>query len=217
MRVIAAVSQKGGAGKTTLSVHLAGEGTKRGVRTLLIDLDPQGNATKWGARRTEAPDVSAESPAALAAALKAAEREGYQLAILDTAPNADGVSLQAAKAADVVMVPCRPSQFDLEAIGTTLDLCELAKRRAIVVLNAAPIRSRVVQEAEAAVRGRGGTVCPVIVRDRVAFRHAIPGGQVAGEYEPGGTAAQEIAALYDYMTTLEHADMPANRRPRRAA
>lgn len=64
MRIWAAISQKGGAGKTTLAVHLAAEGAARGVRTLLVDLDPQGNADKWGERRRDLPpDVAAESPA----------------------------------------------------------------------------------------------------------------------------------------------------------
>jgi chromosome partitioning protein len=212
MLIVGAVSQKGGAGKTTLCVHLAVEATQRGMKTILIDLDPQGNATKWGARRADMPpDVSAESPAALESALKGAERQDYEIVILDTAPNADSVALQAAKAASLVMVPCRPSQFDLEAIRTTLELCELAKRRALVVLNAAPIRSRVVGEAEDAVRKWGGEVCPIVVRERVAFRHCIPAGQVAAEFEPGGSAAYEIAALFDYMTTPEHAGTSTRR------
>jgi chromosome partitioning protein len=150
-------------------------------------------------------------------ALAAAEREGYGFVVLDTAPNADTTALQAAKAAAIVLVPCRPSQFGLEAIRATLDVCELAKCRAVVVLNAAPIRSRVTQEAEEAIRGRGAEVCPVVVRERVAFRHCIPAGQVAAEYEPEGAAAQEIAALYDYLTAIQHADNPTRQREGSAA
>jgi chromosome partitioning protein len=98
-----------------------------------------------------------------------------------------------------VAVPCRPSIIDLDAIGATLDLCQLAKRPSVVVLNAAPIRSRVVEEAAEAVRKLGGKVAGVIIRERVAFRHSLVDGRVAGEYEPGGGAAQEVAALYDLL------------------
>ncbi len=109
------------------------------------------------------------------------------------------LQLQAARSADLVAVPCRPSIIDLDAIGATLDLCQLAKRPSVVVLNAAPIRSRVVEEAAEAVRKLGGKVAGVIIRERVAFRHSLVDGRVAGEYEPGGGAAQEVAALYDLL------------------
>ena len=148
---LAVISQKGGSGKTSLSLHVGVEATRAGLRVLLVDLDPQGNATKWAGRRGDLPpDVAAESPAALDSVLADAEREGVRPVIFDTAPNADRTALRAAKAADFVMIPCRPSQFDIEAIGATLDLCELAKRPAIIVLNAAPIP---------VPRGRGGPGC----------------------------------------------------------
>ena len=198
MRIVAIVSQKGGVGKTTLAIHLTAEATRAGKKALLVDLDPQGNASRWAARRGDLPpDVSPESPAAIDTVLRDAEREGYDLVMFDTAPNADRTALRAAKAADLVLIPCRPSQFDIEAIGATLDLCEMARRPALVVLNAAPVRSRVVEESREAMEGRGAKVCPVIVRERVAFRHCMPDGRVAGELDPEGTAAQEIKELYE--------------------
>lgn len=202
MRTLAIVSQKGGAGKTTLALHLAVEGARRGERTLLIDLDPQASTGRWADRRQGREvdvDVASEQSARLDAALTAAAKEGYQLVILDTAPNADQTALRAARPADLVLVPCRPSILDLDAIVATLDLCLIAKAPAAVVLNAAPVRSRVVDGAEAAVREIGGTVCPVVVHERVAFRHALVDGRVAQEYEPEGLAAREVADLFDHV------------------
>ncbi len=218
MHRVSLISQKGGAGKSTLAIHLAAEAAARGLRALLIDLDPQGNALRWAARRGDLPpDVAAESVAALENVQRDAEREGYDLLVLDTAPNADTTALRAAQMAELVLIPCRPSQFDLEAIRATLDLCALAKRESRVVLNAAPVRSRVVEEAGDAVRARRAAISPVIIRERVALRHCMIGGQVARELEPDGLAAQEIAALYDDMMQCLNAERPASRHTERTA
>ncbi len=218
MHRVSLISQKGGAGKSTLAIHLAAEAAARGRRALLIDLDPQGNALRWAARRGDLPpDVAAESVAALEGVQRDAEREGYDLLVLDTAPNADSTALRAAQMAELVLIPCRPSQFDLEAIRATLDLCALAQRPSRVVLNAAPVRSRVVEEAAEAVRTRRAVVSPVVIRERVALRHCMIEGQVARELEPDGLAAQEIAALYDDMMKCLNAEQTTYRHDERTA
>lgn len=208
MQTLALVCQKGGAGKTTLAIHLAAEAATHGLRTLLLDLDPQASAARWADRRKPGSadvDVAVESPARLAAALLQAEREGYALVVLDTAPHADQAALQAARAAALVLVPVRCSILDLDAVGASLDLCVLARRAAAVVLNAAPIRSRVVQEAAETVVNLGGDLAETIIRERVAFRHALVDGRVAREFEPNGAAAAEVTALY--METFKRVNM----------
>jgi chromosome partitioning protein len=198
MQTLALVCQKGGAGKTTLAIHLAAEAAAHGLRTLLLDLDPQASAARWADRRKPGAidvDVTVESPR-LDAALLQAEREGYDLVVLDTAPHADQAALRVARLADLVLIPVRPSILDLDAMGASLDLCALARRPAVVVLNAAPIRSRVVQEAAEAVAKLGGEVLPLVIRERVALRHSLVDGRVAREFEPGGAAAAEVTALY---------------------
>ena len=206
MKTIALISQKGGAGKTTLAVHLAAAAAARG-RVLLMDVDPQGSAMEWANRRGDkAPDVMAAHPATIGKEIERAEADGYDLVILDTAPHADHVALQAARAADMVVVPCRPATFDIAAISATLDLCKLANKYSVVVLNAAPIRSKVVDEAADAVCERGGTVSPVVIRQRVAFQHCLIDGRTAAEFEPDGAAASEIAEL---LATLQ-IEQPAN-------
>jgi chromosome partitioning protein len=144
MQVIAIVSQKGGVGKSTLAVHLAAEAAAQGQRVLVLDLDPQGSAMEWASRRGDLPpDVSGANPASIGKEIERAKGEGYDLVLVDTAPHADHAALQAARAAYLVAIPCRPSTFDIAAIAATLDLCKLANKQAVVVLNAAPIRSRV--------------------------------------------------------------------------
>ena len=207
MHVVAVMSQKGGAGKSTIALHLASEAATRGTKALLIDLDPQGNLKAWAKRRGDLPpDVAAIHPSALTDEIASAQADGYELVVLDTAPSADRTTLAASKAAHLILVPCRPAQFDLDAIEATLAACSGRRRPTVVVINAAPIRSRVVDEAAAAIRSDGTTVCPVIIRHRVAFQHCLIDGRTAGEFEPGGAGAQEITALYVDMLARLHAD-----------
>ena len=48
MTVIAVCNQKGGSGKTTMAINLAGAFAAEDKRVLLLDLDPQGSALDWG-------------------------------------------------------------------------------------------------------------------------------------------------------------------------
>jgi len=200
MRVLVIASQKGGVGKSTLAVHLATEAVAQKKRALILDLDPQGSAMEWANRRGDLPpDVSGANPASVAKEIERARAEGYDLVVIDTAPHADHAALQAARVADLVAIPCRPSTFDIAAISATLDLCRLANKPAVVVLNAAPIRSRVTAEAEEAISEKGGKVSPVIIRQRVAFQHCMIDGRTAAEYEPSGAAADEITRLMAFL------------------
>lgn len=200
MQTFALVCQKGGAGKTTLAIHLAAEAAAHGKRTLLLDLDPQASAARWADRRQPGSaldvDVAVDSAARLETALRQAEQEAYDLVILDTAPHADQAALRVARLSDHVLVPVRCSILDLDAVGASLDLCVLAGRPAMVILNAAPIRSRVVQEATDTVTNLGADLATTVIRERVALRHALVDGRVAREFEPDGAAAAEIAALF---------------------
>jgi chromosome partitioning protein len=206
MIVWSLVSQKGGSGKSTLAIHLALEAAIRGAKTLLLDVDPQASSSRWGDRRKGGAvdvDVASEHTARLDGALEAAQREGYQMVVIDTAPHADASAVTAARAARRVLVPCRPSILDLDAIGLTLNLMTIAKCEAMVVLNAAPIRSRVVDQARRAVEKQGHKVSGVVIHERVAFRHALTDGRVAREYEATGAAADEISGLFDMLSGLD--------------
>lgn len=122
MRTIAVMSQKGGAGKTTVSVHLAVAAQQDGYRAAVIDLDPQATARKWGDKRVTEPEVIGDHAERLPHLIDLARANGADLLIIDTAPNADRASLTAARAADMILIPCRPAAFDLEAIEATTDL-----------------------------------------------------------------------------------------------
>lgn len=201
MRTIAILSQKGGTGKTTLSLHLAVAAQQAGQAAVVIDLDPQASSAGWkDSRASEEPVVVSAPATRLPQALQAAESGGADIAIIDTAPHSGDVALAAAEAADLVLIPCRPGILDLRAIGTTARAVKLAGKRAYVVLNTIPPRaSNVLADAKAAVAVHGLDVAPVALQQRAAYAHALTAGQTAQEYERGGKAAEEIASLYSWL------------------
>src|SRR6201986_1411279 len=109
MKTVAIVSQKGGSGKTTLAVHLATAATIAGHTTAIIDLDPQATATSWGDDRANGPEVISGQATRLPALLQTARDNGATFLVIDTAPNADQTASLAARAADLVLIPCRPA------------------------------------------------------------------------------------------------------------
>lgn len=196
MKTLAIISQKGGAGKTTLAVHLAVCAQQLGARVAVIDLDPQASARKWGDKRNAEPEVIGDHAERLPHLIEAARANGADLIVIDTAPNADRASLIAARAADLIVIPCRPAAFDLEAIAATVDLTTLARKPAWVVLSAAPVRSALVDEARKGLEDGGVKVSPHVVYNRVAYSHSVIDGRTALEYEPLGKASEEMREFY---------------------
>ena len=202
MKTVAIISQKGGAGKTTVAIHLAVAAEHHGLRIAVFDLDPQASATSWADRRKNPlPAVVAAQPPRLANLLAQAATQAADLVLIDSAPNADAASLAAARVADLILVPCRPAAFDLDAIGTTLNLATIAGKPAWVVLNAVPPHGKVGEEATVALQHGGVQVAPLALHHLVAFSHAVNEGQTAQEYDPRGRAAAEVDTLFAWLTT----------------
>ena len=201
MKVLAILSQKGGAGKTTLALHIAASAEAVGKPCAVIDLDPQASAAGWkDTRSDEAPVVVALPHTRLAAGLQAADEGGAKLCVIDTAPHAEAAAMAAARAADLILIPCRAGILDLRAIGTTAEFVKLAGKKAFVVLNALPPRaSHILSDAREAVAVHGIDVAPVTLQQRAAYGHALTAGQTAPEYEPQGKAAEEVAGLRKWL------------------
>jgi chromosome partitioning protein len=198
MQTLAMIAQKGGTGKTTLALSLAVAAEAAGHSVLVIDLDPQASACKWSDRRSgETPSVIDAQPARLAVALVKAQQAGIDLAIVDTPARVEQAAAEAAKVADLVLIPCKPSILDLETLRATVELIKGRSRRApLVVLNSVPAQGTRHEQAAEAITGMGLEVCPAYVGQRVAFEYAAQAGQTVTEYEPDGRAASEIRQLY---------------------
>jgi chromosome partitioning protein len=206
MQIVAIISQKGGAGKTTLAVNLAVAAELEDAPTVIIDLDPQASAKTWhDLRGKDAPVVISAQASRMSEMIDVARSNGAELVIIDTAPHSESGALAAARAADLILIPCRPAILDLKAIGTSGDLAALAKKEAVVVLNAVPHQGKLAEEAEEAVRSYGLSVAPIKLTQRAAYVHSLTAGQAAMEFEPEGKAAQEIQELYRWTRIRVHA------------
>ena len=209
MRTVAIVSQKGGAGKTTLAIHLAAAAIAAGRSTLVLDTDPQATASHWATWRGGAePDVvDCASPSLLPRKLQQAAELGAELAIIDTPPHADIMAREACKLADLVLIPCRPQAFDLTAVETTAGLVTAVGKPAFVVFMGGPQRApitykeaRELLEGTTDVAGLGLRVAPVMLTQRAIYHHSTAGGRTAPEAEPEGKAAEEVALLWTWMS-----------------
>jgi chromosome partitioning protein len=201
MKTVVVVSQKGGTGKTTLAIHLAVAAERAGQPALVIDLDPQASAAAWrDLRQAEGPAVESVQPARLGIVLKAAAEAGAALAMIDTPARSESTALDAVRAADLALIPCRPGYFDTAAMSFTANLLKLANKPGFVVFSQVPARAEsLLAEVREALATYELSVAPVAVHLRAAYSHAIPGGQSAQEYEPKGKAAAEIAELQGWL------------------
>ncbi len=208
-RILAFVSQKGGAGKTTLALNIAVVAAQSGRRVTVLDCDPQCSAVIWADLRDEpAPEVRYCPSLRLEHEIDRARGRGSDLILIDTAMGADGGPVAGARHAGLVVVPCRQSVFDLAAIRASLDVAAAARTRAVAVLNAVPTRSA---EWEAGTRellaGEGAQLLPAAVRHRVAFIRSARAGESVVEAEPGGRAATEIRAVTEALLAWPASNM----------
>lgn len=213
MYAIAVVAEKGGAGKTTLALALAVAATKAGKKTAILDTDPQVTATKWTDRRsTEFPWVVPTHAARLHVAVEQSKAQGIEFLVIDTPPHAGTDAAEAARLADMVMIPTEPHLFSLETLPKVRDLLKLAgDPPAFVVINKAGTQGREGEQAATHAAGQGLTVCPVVMHLRAAHRHAGNLGQAASEFEPESKAALESERLYMY--TLQQVDKLKKEKP----
>lgn len=204
MDVVAIIAQKGGTGKTTLALSLAVAGARAGRVVAVVDLDPQASACNWADRReADFPVIVSVQATRLPQILGAAEKQGADLLLIDTPPRAEQAALTAAKAADLILVPCRPAIYDLETVSTTIELIRLGgEKTTAVVLNGVPPRGPKRQQATEILESMGLRVCPVAFGHRVAFDHAGALGLNAQEYEPHGKASVEIELVYQFASKL---------------
>ena len=202
--IVALLNQKGGVGKTTLALHLAGEWARRGQRVTLIDADPQGSSLDWSAERAR--EGLPRLFGIIGLARDTLHREVPEIArdhlhvVIDGPPRVAGLMRSAILAADVVLIPVQPSPFDGWASAEMLKLVEEARmfRPNLVarfVMNRAAARTVIARETAETLGDHDPPLLKATVGQRVVFADAAQSGRLAFELDDDSPASREIAAL----------------------
>jgi len=209
--IVALLNQKGGVGKTTLALHLAGEWAARGQRATLIDADPQGSALDWSQQRAR--EGCPRLFGVVGLARDTLHREAPELVrdvdhvIIDGPPRVAGLMRSALLAADLVLIPVQPSPFDGWASAEMLALLteariyrpELAAR---FVLNRCGARTIIARETAETLADHDPPLLAATIGQRVVFADAAQSGRLASEIDADSPAAREIAALVSEIDCL---------------
>jgi chromosome partitioning protein len=201
MNVLVFASRKGGSGKSTLAAHLASCANRPGSRALLVDADPQGSLSLWHGLRGEGAPTLRRGTRAMGDALKAASADGTEWVFIDTPPNKSSAVVDAIRLATLVLIPTRPSVFDLDAVRDTIELARDLHKPYAIVLNAAPAKrsgaeSAAVTDARRVLDALGAPLWSGQITHRADFSMALAAGEGAKEFDPDSSAAVEIAQLW---------------------
>ena len=202
--IVALLNQKGGAGKTTLALHLAGAWAARGRRVTLIDADPQASSLDWSAQRAR--EGLPRRFTTIGLARDTLHREAPDLAraadhlIIDGPPRVAALMRSALLAADLVLIPVQPSPLDGWASAEMLRLLAEAQAfrpqlRARFLLNRCGARTCIARRTAEALAGQDPPALSASIGQRVIYAEAVRSGRPADELEAKGPAAREVERL----------------------
>ncbi len=201
-QVITIAQQKGGAGKTTLAVHLAVSLMQRGYRVSVIDTDPQGTLTRWHELRMLDPDL-----AGLQCVTSSGWRVGSEVSrlrrtcdiiLIDSPPHVESDARTAIRTADLVLVPVQPSPADLWATEGTLRFCQSERIPFRIVFNRVHPSARLTE----LIREQLGDTVLSVLGNRVVFASSLMEGKGVTESAPYSLASDEVEDLTDELLTF---------------
>jgi chromosome partitioning protein len=201
MNVLVFASRKGGSGKSTLAAHLAAHVHKPSRSCLLVDDDPQGSLRLWNTLRNYDALPLKTVERSISDVLKAAKRDKIEWVFVDTPPNASLSVVEAIQAATLLIIPCRPGIFDLEAVQETITMAREARTPYAVVINGAPAKrgnaeSAAVMSARDCLNKLQIPVWGGQITHRANYSLALASGEGVREYDADDGSASEIARLW---------------------
>ena len=205
-KIVSVIQQKGGVGKTTLTVHLAHElkRMKKKLKVVIADADPQQSSYKWieRGRKNDIDGVGIKAVGAdgegkkLKKELNAIDAD---IILIDLPPAIESLSLRAALYADVILVPIGASALDIEAARGAIDVCEEAMElddtKSMLLI---PSKVRAGTTAGKELRSllkKWGTVSKATIGLRVHYSDAATAGEGVGTYAKNSQAHKEMKSL----------------------
>jgi len=203
LRVIAFANVKGGVGKSTLCSALAVRAAEESKRVALLDLDPQESLASWWTRRGRTKNPRLHEIDATTEAIELLISEGWEWVFIDTGPAKIEVIEPGIVVADLVLIPTRPSSFDIEQAGICVELCEAHGKPHAFVFNQAERGTKLTKSSMQYLEQEGAHVIksPVITF-QPAYMAALTVGKSGPEVEKGSDARKEIDALWTAVNKL---------------
>lgn len=200
------MQRKGGVGKTTLTISLAGELHARGYQVCVIDADPQRSAFEWARPGRLAFPVRSLllEPADIAAWVRQVRGTPGEIILIDAPPSIETVLVACLGLASLVLVPCTPSGLDLDATWKTLELIYAVRAQRgekipiIIVPNRVDRRALEGRQIIPELDHFNETVAPPVA-SRTAFVRAFSLGETVLACAPGSPADNEIQALTSFV------------------
>jgi chromosome partitioning protein len=203
MRIWTITNQKGGAGKTVLATNLAVESTKSGLKTLLIDLDPQQSATKWWEGRDDEVPLLIKCPYdQLIENLTLANEQGFDLVIIDTAGREGLKHTGAIEKATFCIIPCQPSLDDCRSALPTIELIKRFETSFAFVVTRCPSSGGDLYETKNSLSALG-LVCNTPTIERKCYKRAYAQNMSVSEYDEKDKGAGEIKTIFDWIYSKE--------------
>jgi chromosome partitioning protein len=202
MKIVSVAMQKGGVGKSILTRSVAVAAVEAGLNVLVLDMDTQQSTKLWGGRRSAPlPLVSFATEIDLPSQIERARDAGCELILIDTPPGRTPEAPAAVEISDFVLVPCQPDIDSYDQLPRTLRLARTTETPAAVVLTmATPNSVSEVEAARAVIQAVGSAELVGVLHRLKVHRDASLEGLTAAELEPGGKAAAEVAALWDWLS-----------------